>query len=203
MKKIFIYALVLFTLVSCGVKQQAEELQALQQCTYEVVSADSVFVAGTPLNKLVSKDGFNPLQAPGVALAYMQQKMPVEGILKLKITNPGSNDAGINQFGYRILIKDVELLNGFVEQKTSISAAGGSTIVPLKINKDIYSLLSDVSNQQAVSSFLVSSEEKKVIITFKIKPKFLVADQIVEYPDEISIDKELTNKELIRYVSRM
>jgi LEA14-like dessication related protein len=190
-------------MAACGIKEQAEELQALQKCTYEIVSADSVYIAGTNISQLISNQGLNLLQAPRVAFAYMQQKMPVSGILQLKIINPGTEEAGINQFEYKVYIKDRELLSGFIDKKTTVSPNGGSAIIPIKIDKDLYPLLSDSTVQNAITQFLTSKKEETVVVTFKIKPKFIVANEVIEYPDYISIDKNITNTRLMSYLKGM
>ncbi|MEJ6980193.1 hypothetical protein WG906_07010 [Pedobacter sp. P351] len=188
---------ILFT--ACGVKDQADQLQALEKCTYEIISADSVYIAGTEVNNLITSEGLNLLQAPQLAFAYLRQRIPVKAILQVKITNPGNQTAGINAFEYKILIRETELLSGFVTEKISIDPAG-SSIIPLKVDKDVFPLLSNQENQQAVAGFLSTNTEKKVMVTFQIKPSFLIGSEVITYPDFISINKEISNTQLIAYL---
>lgn len=187
-------------LMACGVKEQADQLKAFEKCTYEIVSADSVYVAGTDLSRLINEGSLNLLQAPRIAIAYLQQQMPVKAILMLKITNPGSEEAAINAFEYQVSIKENELLNGFIDKKISVDPNGGSTTIPIKVDRDIYSLLS--SNQQAIMDFLTSQAEKTTMVTFRIRPSFLVGSEVIKYPDYITITKELTNTTLLSYIKR-
>ena len=193
-------ASVLVFFAGCGIKEQADQLQALEKCTYEIVAADSVYVAGTNVNKLIENGRLNLLEAPRIAFAYLSQQIPVKAILQFKITNEGPEEAGINQFEYKVLIKDTELLSGFIDQKVTVAPNGGSTIIPVKIDKDIYPLISNTANQQTVTDFLDTRTEKSMIVTFMIKPRFEVGTQVIEYPDFIKIDKELTNTTLLSYI---
>lgn len=192
-----IVAPIIFT--ACGVKDQADQLQALEKCTYEIVSADSVYIAGTDVNNLITSEGLNLFQAPQLAFAYFRQHVPVKAILQVKITNPGNQKAGINEFEYKVMIKDTELLSGFITEKISIDPEG-SSIVPVKVEKDVFSLISNSANQHAIAEFLSTDTEKNVIVTFKIKPSFLVGTEVIKYPDFISFNKEISNTELISYL---
>ena len=190
----------IIALSACGVKEQADQLQALEQCSYEIVDADSVYIGGVEAARLVDNGRLNLLEAPRIAFAFMQQKIPVRGILQLKITNPGKQDAGIHQFEYQVFIKDVELISGLMNRPISVTANGGSTIVPVKIDKDFYPLLSDADNQKAITDFLDTSTEKTVPVTFKIKPGFLLGSEVINFPDFITIEKQISNSKVLAYI---
>jgi hypothetical protein len=195
-----IITLILFN--SCQVKEQADQLKALENCTYGIVSADSVYIAGTDARNLVANGGLNLLQAPQLAFAYMQQKMPVKATLQLQVTNNGTEEAGINKFEYKVLIKDTQILDGFIDQKIAVAPNGGTATVPVKIDKDFYPLISSQTNQQAVADFLGAQTEKTMMVTFRIKPRFIVGSQEIEYPDYIDVKKELTNTTLLSYLKK-
>lgn len=199
--KINILLLAAFTLISgCGVKEQADQLQAMEKCRFEVVSADSVTIAGRDASRFLSKGKLNLIEAPSLAMAFLQQRVPLKGILNLKITNPGSQEAGINNFEYKIFIKNTEIVTGIIDQKITIPANGGSTMVPVKIDKDVYTLLANQSNQQAVQEFFGSKIEKFTDIIFHIKPSFMIGDQKVDYPDFITLNRKLSNMQIISYL---
>jgi len=200
MKRFLLLLSAVILITACGVKEQADQLKAFEKCTYELVSADSVYVAGTDVTKLISSKGLNLQQAPKIAFAYFQQKIPVKGILRLKVMNPGTEEAAINQFEYKILIKDVELLSGSVDQRLAIAPNGDFIIIPLKVDRDVYPILSDAANQRAVNEFLTSQAEQKFTLQFKIKPSFAVGKEIIQYPDYITINKEISNTELLKYL---
>lgn len=193
--------LTLLFFCGCGLKDQADQLKALENCSYAIESADSVYLARTDITDLVNNRGFDFLQAPQLALAYLQKSVPLNGILNVKITNNGQEEAGINQFEYKVLLRDTEVLSGLYSNKIQIKPQSSVTI-PITIDKDIYSYLSDRATRDSVIHFFTSTEQKSVPVTFRVKPGFLVGNEIINYPDFIDIRKDLTNVQIKEYLSR-
>ena len=188
------------SLFSCGVKTQVNQLEALQHCVFGVNSIDSVYLAGVPVEKLAGKSGFDLARAPKLALAFFQQKVPLKARLDLGITNPGTEDAGINDFEYILMIADYELLRGVYERAILVPANGGEVAVPFDINTDIYPVISKPENQRVLSDFFSVSKDTSVTITLKVKPNIVVADRKVSYPGYIDIKKQLSNREVLKYL---
>ncbi|HXI00195.1 MAG TPA: hypothetical protein VNI52_07980 [Sphingobacteriaceae bacterium] len=199
MKKFILLIPILF-LFSCQLKEQADELQALKQCTYEVVSADSVYLANINVSEMITENGLDLISAPQLAISYMQKKMPLNALINLKVTNPGTQEAAINQFEYVVAIKNTEITKGFFDKRISIPPNGGTTIVPVRVNQDLYNLISNPVNQSAVAGFLSTKTEQKAVVTLKIKPTFAVGSEMIKYPDYVSMDKEFTNTTLLSYL---
>ncbi len=198
----FLFAGLLVVVSSCGLSSQADQLAALRNCTYTIASADSVYLAGTDISRLVGRNGFNLSEAPSLVFGLMQQKIPLKGNLRMKIQNPGSSEAGINQFEYKILIADTELTSGYYNQKVSIAADGGITVIPIRIDSDLYPILSDAENQKAISEFFSKGSERKAMVTMKIKPSFMVGNEKINYPGYIDIKKEISSKELQSFIEK-
>ncbi len=199
MKKIFFLFLSLTLIYSCGIDNQVNRLKALEGCRYFIVSADSVYLANTHISRLVREKGFDISGAPAVAFAFMQQRLPLKALLRLKIENPGKDEAGINEFDYKIMLKGVELTSGSYDRKIVIKPEGGTADVALKIDSELYPILSNPDYQKAVTEFLSSKEERKTVITLKIKPSFTIGNEKVSYPGYIDIDKEISNKQLLTF----
>ncbi len=202
LKKTFLLATAACVLfVGCGINHQLNQAKALENCKFDILSADSVTVAGVDVNKLKNISSFDLAKMPGLALAFLRQNVPLRGRVNLQITNPTSNAAGINQFEYKVLVKGQELANGFVNQKVFIASGGGVTTVPIRINANIYSLLSDGKTIKAITDFINTGNsgdpEVKGVITIKIKPTLDVGGKQVQYPGYISIDKEVSSKILM------
>ncbi|MGX5689000.1 hypothetical protein [Arcticibacter tournemirensis] len=190
----------LILLHSCGIDSQVKRLEALEGCTYSIVSADSVYLANTDISRLIRKRGFDLSGAPAVAFAFMQQTLPLKAVLRMKIENPGKDEAGINEFDYKIVLKGVELTSGSYNRKIVIAPEGGTADVALKIDSELYPILSNPEYQKAVTAFLSSEEERKTIITLMIKPSFTIGNEKVSYPGYIDINKEVSNKQLLSFL---
>ncbi|RXF67362.1 hypothetical protein [Arcticibacter tournemirensis] len=199
-KKLLFLFLSLILLHSCGIDSQVKRLKALEGCTYSIVSADSVYLANTDISRLIRKKGFALSGAPAVAFGFMQQALPLKALLRMKIENPGKDEAGINEFDYKIMLKGVELTRGSYNRKIVIAPEGGTADVALKIDSELYPILSNPEYQKAVTEFLSSEEERKTIITLMIKPSFTIGNEKVSYPGYIDINKAVSNKQLLSFL---
>jgi hypothetical protein len=194
MKKYILICTIALFASSCGVSRK---IDVLEKCNYSIKSADSIYLAGKDVSKLVQNKTFELSNVPGLALAFFRKNIPLRANVKLSISNPTSKTASINQFDYIILIKGQELATGSVDRKISLES-GTTTIVPVQINSNIYSFLSNGKTMEEILAFMGGAEsgsgEKKSLITIKIRPSFMVGNKLIKYPGYISIDKELSSK---------
>lgn len=197
MKNIFILCVFAIFLTGCSLNKQARQIQALKDCVYEIQSADSIYIAGRDVSKLIKNKAFELNNIPELAIAMFRKNIPLSANLILSIKNPGSKTASINQFEYIILLKDQELASGFVNQKINVGP-NESSRVPVRINANIYSFLSNGKTIQELVAFMnggkTASTERKGILTIKIKPSFELGKSLVKYPGYITIEKELSSK---------
>lgn len=184
-------------LSACGINKQANQIQTLEKCIYEISSADSMYIAGRDVSKLVNNKTINLNSMPEIALGYFRKDIPLKARINLKIKNPTQQLAAINRFEYLVLIKGQQLAAGSVNQMVSV-APGDSLTVPVNVNANIYQILSNGKTMQQIMEFIQggndSSTEKKGVVTLKIKPTISVGDKLVNYPGYITIEKEVSSK---------
>lgn len=146
---------------------------------------------------MVKNRNFEISNMPELALALFRKNIPLKARVNLKISNPTSTEAAINQFDYIVLIKNQEIANGFVNQRVTVPA-GGTTEVPVRVNSNIYSFLSNGKTMEEILDFVRGGEsgaaERKGVVTIKIKPTIDVGGKLVKYPGYITIDKEVSSK---------
>ncbi|MGB4775635.1 MAG: LEA type 2 family protein [Daejeonella sp.] len=197
MKTFFLLCFTAMLLFSCGINNQARQIKALEKCIYEIKSADSIYVAGQDVSTMIKDKTISMDKMPGLAFAYLSKNIPFKARLNLHIENPSGNLAGINQFEYKILLKNEELANGFINQVVSIEP-GGTTTIPVNIQANIYRFLSNGKTMQEILDFVKGGNdtgtEKKGILTLKIKPTIALGNKRVNYPGYITIDKEVSSK---------
>ncbi|MGX5691245.1 hypothetical protein [Arcticibacter tournemirensis] len=201
MKKILFFALLSLSVAGCGINNQIERAKAFEKCRYEITSADSIYIADMNVMQVVNSKSFDILRTPRLALALLRKDVPLEGRLNLQIKNPSAALAAINQFEYKILIKNHELAGGLIDRAIKVEPNGGTTLVPIRISTNIYKALSDSKAQQDIMDFLSAAgdekSDKKSILTIKIKPTIGVGNKMIKYPGYITIDKEITRKILL------
>lgn len=197
MKKLSLVFFLAITLAGCGLNKQARQIEALEKCTYEISSADSIYIAGRDVSKLIENRTLELRNVPELALALFRKNIPLKARVNLTINNPTAVEAAINEFEYIVLIKNQEIANGFVNQKVSV-APGESVSVPVRVNSNIYSFLTNGKTMEEIMDFVrggnTGATERKGVVTIKIKPTIEVGGKMVKYPGYISIDKEVSSK---------
>lgn len=199
MNKISFFLVLLIGLSSCSINKQAQQIKALEKCDYKLINATQITLAGTDIRKLVNEQSVNLVNVPALALGYLRKDIPLRATLNLEISNPSGTLAAINNFEYKILINQQEVATGTVDQRVSIDA-GQRVQVPVQLNANVYQFVSDSKILGDIGSFLsgaAKGEEKKGMVTLKIKPSILVAGSLVKYPGYITVDKEVTSKILL------
>lgn len=199
MKKIILGCVILFCITGCGINRQQRELKALEDCKYEISSADSLYISGVAVKEIVKDKQVDLSKMPALAFGFLRKNIPLEGKINLQITNPGVRKAAINQFQYLILIKDQQIVDGFVNQKVSIEP-GETVVVPVKLKSNIYKLLNDQQAMDEILNFLsggnTKETEKTGVVTIKIKPTIAIGNKLINYPGYITVNKELSSKVL-------
>src|SRR5690606_18000209 len=194
-------AAVAISFAGCGVDQQAKALRALEQCQYTFVSVDSVYLAGTDVNKLVANGRVDISRLPGVPLGFLNRDIPLSGILNLRITNPTTNLAGIQQFAYKIAVEGREVLEGTSDLPIEVPA-GETVTVPVKLQTNVYRFLSDQQTLQKLLAFIQSARDgaadEKVNLTFSIKPTLALGNKQLNYPCYIRVDKQVDASVLLK-----
>jgi len=196
MKNILMICLAILMVTGCGVNKQAQQIKALEKCTYRVISASNITIGGTDVKNLINGQDINLSSLPGLAFGLLRKDVPLRGRLNMEITNPSGSPAAINEFDYKILINQQELATGFVNQLVSI-APGSAATVPVEINANVYQFISNAKVMSEISEFLrggSDGQEKKGLVTLKIRPSIKVGNTLVKYPGYISIDKEVSSK---------
>jgi hypothetical protein len=199
MKRILWCCLMAIAIAGCGISKQAQQIKALEKCKYRVTSAEQITVAGADVKKMLKDGDINMASLPGLAFGLLRKDVPLRAKLNLEVSNPSGNEASINQFEYKILINNQELANGLVNREVNV-AAGGSTVVPVDMEVNIYPFISNNKVMAEIGDFIKSSKggpEKKGMLTLKIKPSIKVAGALIKYPGYITIDKEVSSKILL------
>lgn len=199
MKNIVLICFAAITIMGCGVNKQAQQIKALENCKYRIISAQNLSVAGANVKNIISGQDINLASLPGLAFGLLRKDVPFRATINMEVSNPSGSLAAINEFEYKVLINKQELATGFVNQLVSVPA-GGSVVVPVDLNVNVYQFISNAKVMSEISDFLrggSGSNERKGLVTLKIRPSIMVGNTLVKYPGFISIDKEVSSKILL------
>ena len=193
--------LVAVAVVSCSIDRQARALRALEKCRYELISADSVFLAGTDVNKLIANGRLDVSRLPGVAMGFLNHDIPLSGVLNVRVTNLTNNLAGIQQFAYKIAVEDREVLDGTSDYPIEIPP-GETITVPVKLQTNVYPFLSDRQTLNKLLAFIQGVREgttdEKINLKLSIKPTLALGNKAINYPGYIHIDKQVDGELLLK-----
>ncbi|MCZ4244606.1 hypothetical protein [Pedobacter punctiformis] len=200
MKQKILLCLLTISIFGCGINRQAQQIKALEDCTYKITNVQQVSIAGTDIKRLLDQQDFSLTSLPGVALGLLRKDIPLKANLNLEISNPSTKLAAINQFEYKILVNNTDLAEGIVNQNVSI-AQGQTVTVPVQLSSNIYGLISsgNMLNDiiKAAKKGGASKDEKLGLLTIKIRPTFMLGNTPVKYPGYITINKDISSKILL------
>lgn len=198
MKNLTYLGVLIMLFSACGVNKQLKQTRAFEKCKYEIKSADSLYLANVNVLETLKSGNLDVAKSPRIVLALLRKNVPLEGNINLEIRNPSPDLAAIRQFEYKLLIKGREIANGFVNQTISVAPNGGQTIVPIKVNANMYGFLSDSKTQRAILDFFGgNSNDSKSVLTIKIRPTIGLGNKEIKFPGYITIDKEITRNILL------
>lgn len=194
MKKILLICFIALTIAGCGVSGKISMLESFR---YDIKSADSVYLGGRDITQSIKTGVLDLGSLPELAVGLFRKNIPFRARINLGINNPGAGSIELNQFDYIISFKGQELANGTTARRIEINP-NESVTVPIMINSNIYSILSDRNTRDEIISLLGGTEDnrnnQKSIINIKIRPSFRVGKKLIKYPTYINIDKELSRE---------
>jgi len=170
----------------------------LEKCTYELVSADSVFLAGTDVAALIASRRLDVGRMPGVAMGFLSGNVPLSAVLNVQVTNPTNTLAGIRQFAYIIEVEGHQVIDGTSDLPVRVPA-GETVTVPMKLQGNMYSLLSNQDILQRVIGYMqAGAAADPVNMAIKIKPTVALGNTEIDYPGYITINRQFDPSALIR-----
>jgi hypothetical protein len=196
MKKfaLILFLPLIFLLSRCGINKQVEQAKALGKCHFDLVSVDSINLSGININRSENGQEINLNNLPRLAMGLLSRNIPFRANVALRITNETGQTAAIDQFEYKILLRNNEIFNGFVNRKVVVPAGGGQIIVPIHVFANVYKLIADQQTSQAfgdlISNLSGSTKGAKSVVTFKVRPTIDLGGKAFNYPGYISFDKE-------------
>lgn len=199
MKKSLVFVLLVLPLLfsQCSVNQQISQAKTLGDCKYNIVSADSVLLAGTDVRQFQFSKLDDLLRYPKLATGLLLRNIPLSARINLGIRNPTAKLAGINQLEYKILLAGQELFTGFLDQRIEVQP-GSTTTIPIRLTTNAYQLITDGATRDAfvqlVQNLGGAANTQPSKLTVKLKPTLALGNKAVNYPGYITIEQEITNK---------
>ncbi len=188
MKKIFAVLLITTSLTGCSI---LSELTALTKCEFSFHSAQNPVVAGVDVMRIQTYSDLTFMDGQRLVSNILQKKLPFGITANIEVKNPGITTAALNNIEWIAFIDDIRISSGRIDNRVEIPGSGGTAIVPIRIETDLFEYLHG-DNPKKMLNFalnLVDAGGQPTRLSLKIKPSVYVGSTMVPYPDYFTIDK--------------
>ncbi|MBK7211985.1 MAG: hypothetical protein IPH88_01540 [Bacteroidales bacterium] len=189
-----ISSLLLLSLNSCDVVQQAAKMATLAKCEFRLQSVSQLTLAGINVQSIHKLSDLSLLDAGKLSVALASGQFPLDFTLNVEAKNPNSATAGLTKMDWILYIDGIEMTKGIVDQQVTIPANNGITVIPMKMTVDLKQALSGKS-ADAILNFgmnLAGIGNKPTRFTMKLQPTINVASFPITYPGYITVGTEFS-----------
>ena len=192
-KLLIISSLSIFAILSsCDVLNQVSQISNLTKCDFKLESVQQLNLAGINVQNVHKMSDLNMFDAANIASAVASQKFPLDFTLNIEAKNPNTAAAGMTKIDWILLIDDIEMTRGILDQQVTIPANNGTTIIPVKMHVDLQKALSGKS-ADAVINFgmnLAGTGNQPTRFTVQMKPTINVNGIPITYPGYVNVKTE-------------
>ncbi len=176
----------IFALSGCATNYKAQ-IETLGKCNYTIESLDQMRIAGRNIETLQGGESVSLASLPAIAFALLQQDLPLEANVNLKVSNPTAKRASINEFKYIIEIQGKPLFEGAVNENINL-ATNESMIVPLTFRANLFGVAQEKGFDKLLSDIMTRKSD--AFLALKIKPSVKIGGKNYYYPGYITVDKD-------------
>jgi hypothetical protein len=183
-------AVIVVGIQSCSVLEQAQEYERFIQCDFSIATVDVKEIAGIAIDDLESPDDLGIGQMMMITQQLFAGSFPAKIEIGLKAANHNSEQASVAGLEWIAMLKEEELLSGYVEDEV-IVPPNGNTVFPVIAEVDLMNLLQSDSFRD-IGDFVFSGDKKAELrdlgASLKIKPYYEVGGNIQKYPGYLTIE---------------
>jgi len=197
-KKLFFITSISFLAIfsSCDVLNQVSQISNLTKCDFRLESVQNLNLAGINVQNVHKISDLNMFDAANIAAAVSSQKFPLDFTLNIEAKNPNTAAAGMTKIDWILLIDDIEMTRGILDQQITIPANNGTAFIPMKMHVDLQKALSGKS-ADAVINFgmnLAGTGNKPTRFTVQMKPTITVNGFPITYPGYLNVKTEYSGQ---------
>jgi len=181
---------------SCDVLNQVTQISNLTKCDFRLESVQQLNLAGIYVQNVHKLSDLNMFDAANLAAAVSSKQFPLDFTLNVEARNPNTANAGMTKIDWILLIDDIEMTRGILDQQVTVPANNGIAIIPLKMHVDLQKALTGKS-ADAVINFgmnLAGSGNKPTRFTLQMKPTITVNGFPITYPGYVNVKTEYSGQ---------
>jgi len=184
-----ILIMVLFS--ACSVLQQTSEIAALTKCEFRIESARNIKLAGVNIQDKSSLSELTMMEMAKIGSVLAGGTLPLTFDLNIQVKNPNPGLAAMNKLDWILIIDDIEMTRGVLNQRVEIPA-NAITSLPVAMSLDLMKSLSGKSGDALINFALnlAGTGSRPTRIKLKAKPTIMIGTKPIEYPGYITIKQE-------------
>lgn len=164
----------------------------LAKCDFRLESVQHLNLAGINVQNVNQISDLSMFDAAKLASAVASKQFPLDFTLNIEAKNPNTATAGMTRIDWILLIDDLEMTRGVLDQQITIPANNGTAIIPMQMHIDLQKALSG-KNTDAVINFgmnLAGAGNKPSRFTLQMKPTISVGGFPISYPGYLNVKTE-------------
>lgn len=187
MKKINLILLITL-LTSCSVVQQTTEMKNFGRCDFRIESARNMKLGGINIQGKDAVSDLSIYEITKIGTVIAGGTLPLTFDLNIEVKNPNPVMAAMNKLDWILLIDDIEMSRGLLNQRIEVPA-GSLANFPVFINLDLMKSLNGKSGDALINFAmnLAGTSSRPSRIKLKAKPTIMIGTTPVEYPGYITI----------------
>lgn len=194
---LLIFATVIFVVSCSAVKQFTEALENLQRIQFKIAGVTNFRLLGIDITNKRNVSDFSVGDALKLSNAFASRKFPSEFILNIDAKNPNdgtsqqrntNTTASITSFDWRLIIDDVQTVNGNIASPVSVPGKGQTVVIPLTVNIDLYEFFGKAGYERVINLALaLAGEGGTSRLKLDAKPSVRIGNIPITYPGRITI----------------
>ncbi|MEN8224175.1 MAG: LEA type 2 family protein [Bacteroidota bacterium] len=195
-KSITLLITLAFMLSSCSILDQATEMKTFSKCLFRLDNVQDVVLAGIDVQDVESFGDLSFSEATKLSMTALSGELPLGLTINVEVKNPNPEKASMNELHWILFVDDVEITQGKVDKNVSVPPNGGTAMMPVDIQVDLFEVMSGES-ADALMNFglnLAGSGSEPSRIKLKAKPTIYIAMTKMKYPGYITIEEEFVSE---------
>lgn len=182
---------------SCNVvKDITNTLAEIGKLQFKLDNVSNMRVSGISLSNKRSLSDVSTGDVFKLTSAFATKKFPAEFTLNMLASNPNDGTAGkkrtnafIQSLDFRMILDDVNTINGDIKNEITVPGSGEATIIPLAMGLDLYEFFGNRGYESIINLAMaiggVNGSPAK--IKLDIKPTVRTAIGPMTYPGRITV----------------
>lgn len=193
MRRATIPGMIILALIlsSCSVLQQTSEMKNFARCDFRLESISNLNLGGVNFQDKQSMSDISFVDLARITTALAGGSLPMKFDLNVLARNPNPALAAMNRLDWILLIDDIEMTNGVLNDRIEIQPNAVTTF-PVAISFDLMKALNGKSGDALINFALnlAGAGGRPARVKLKAKPTIMVGNRMLEYPGYITVKQD-------------